>query len=420
MKFIHAADVHLDSPLRGLDAYVGAPVEQLRGATRRAFENLVDLCVEEKVSLLLLAGDLYDGDWPDFNTGLYFAHQMARLDAAAVHVAMVRGNHDAVSRLTRRLQHPGNVHCFSDRKSESKLWDDLQVAVHGQSYGSSNMTDNLAASYPQPVSGWLNIGLLHTALDGREGHDPYAPCSVAELKGHGYDYWALGHVHMREVLAEDPWIVFSGCLQGRHIREVGPKGCYLVSVEDHKIGAMEFRELDVLRWVNVHVDASAAERLDALLAIISTALDREMQEAAGRLLAVRVRVFGQTSLHDVLVRELEVFSQQVRAVGIEAGRGDIWVEKVVLATKPPVRADRQRARDDAIGELLRAIEDVLSDDLVLAEVQKQLAPLLDKLPAEVRKAGAVAESSDPRHVKTLVARAQSLLLARLARDEERT
>jgi len=420
MKFVHCADVHLDSPLRGLDSYDGAPVEQLRGATRRAFENLIDLCIEEKVSFLLLAGDLYDGDWPDFNTGLYFAKQMARLDAAAIRVALIRGNHDATSRITKRLQHPGNVHCFGDRKPETHLWEDLQVAVHGQSFGSSDMTDNLAVNFPNPVKGWLNLGLLHTALDGREGHDPYAPCSIAQLMARGYDYWALGHVHKCEILAEDPWIVFSGCLQGRHIRELGPKGCYLVSVEDHKVQTVEFRELDVLRWARVNVDVSGVERPEQILAIVSAEFERAKRVATGRLLAIRVGISGQTSLHEALTREPEAYTQQIRAVGIEAGRGDIWIERVVLGTSPQVSEENQRARDDGIGELLRAIEDVLGDELVLADIQSHMAHLIDKLPAEVRSAGELADSGDNHHVRALVARAQSLLLARLANEEERS
>ncbi|MCB1796433.1 MAG: DNA repair exonuclease, partial [Candidatus Competibacteraceae bacterium] len=108
MRFLHAADLHLDSPLRGLDRYEGAPVDEVRGATRRAFENLIAVARRERVDLVVIAGDLYDGDWPDYNTGLFFIKGVAQLAEEGIPVAIVRGNHDAASRLTKALRLPAN------------------------------------------------------------------------------------------------------------------------------------------------------------------------------------------------------------------------------------------------------------------------------------------------------------------------
>src|SRR5690606_17008970 len=134
MKIVHAADLHIDSPLRGLVDYDGAPLLEVRGATRRAFENLVDLCIDEAASLLVIAGDLYDGDWKDYSTGLFFVEQMVRLREAGVRVAWVRGNHDAASKITKHLNAPGNVRELSCSAPETVVYDDLGVAVHGVGY----------------------------------------------------------------------------------------------------------------------------------------------------------------------------------------------------------------------------------------------------------------------------------------------
>ncbi|HEX2224620.1 MAG TPA: DNA repair exonuclease, partial [Thermoanaerobaculia bacterium] len=205
LKFLHASDVHLDSPLRGLERYDGAPAEEIRGATRRALANLVDLALAEEVAFVLLAGDLYDGDWKDYNTGLFFAAQMRRLEEVGTPVFVISGNHDAASQITRVLRPPDNVTVFSTRKAETVEIKGLEVALHGQGFATGTATENLAAAYPPARPHFFNVGLLHTSLDGRPGHATYAPCTVDGLRARGYQYWALGHVHARELASRDPW-----------------------------------------------------------------------------------------------------------------------------------------------------------------------------------------------------------------------
>ncbi len=190
MKLLHAADLHIDSPLRGLASYEGSPAEELRTASRRALENLVALATSESVDAVLFAGDVYDGDWPDYQTGLFFARQMSLLREAGIPAYLVYGNHDAQNRMTRRLRLPDNVRVLETEGPETIRDEDLGLAVHGQGFGHRDVTDNLALAYPDPCAGLFNVGLLHTALTGREGHDTYAPCTVEHLTGKGYDYWA--------------------------------------------------------------------------------------------------------------------------------------------------------------------------------------------------------------------------------------
>ena len=177
-SFIHCADIHLDSPLRGLEKYEGAPVERLRDASRRAFENLVDFALERGVAFMLIAGDLFDGDWEDFGTGLYFNSQIARLRQAGIRVFVVHGNHDAMTSISRHLIWPENVHVFPSGNVETIHLDEWKTAVHGISYEHRAESRNLASMFPERVVGAFNIGLLHTSLDGRAGHEPYAPCTI--------------------------------------------------------------------------------------------------------------------------------------------------------------------------------------------------------------------------------------------------
>ena len=229
-KFIHSADIHLDSPLRGLDRYEGAPVTEIRGATRQAFINLVRLALDENVSFVLISGDLYDGDWKDYKTGLFLSKQLSELRGAGIPVFIVAGNHDAESKITRSLRMPENVKILSTSTPQSIILDDIGTVIHGQGFSTGAVTRDLASAYPDAVKGFFNVGLLHTSVNGREGHENYAPCSLETLLSKGYDYWALGHVHNREILHENPWVIFPGNTQGRNARETGPKGCTLIRV----------------------------------------------------------------------------------------------------------------------------------------------------------------------------------------------
>ena len=259
MRFLHASDLHIDSPLRGLDRYEGAPVARLRTATRAALERLVDMAIAERVDFVLFAGDIYDRDWQDFHTGLFFREQLVRLDRANIRVFIVQGNHDAQGVITRQLILPPNVTVFSSRTAQTFRIDELAVAIHGRSFPDRAVGEDLVPSYLEPVPDFFNIGMLHTSLNGRVGHDTYAPTDLATLLAKGYDYWALGHVHAREVVSEAPRVVFPGNLQGRKADETGPKGCELVTVQAGWIEA-EFVALDVVRWNKLVVSLDGLDR----------------------------------------------------------------------------------------------------------------------------------------------------------------
>lgn len=414
-KFIHAADIHLDSPLRGLEQYEGAPTTEIRGAARRALENLVDLAIEESVRFLLIAGDFYDGDWRDYNTGLFFTRQMTRLREADIPVYLIAGNHDAANRMTRHLKLPDNVHLLSSGTAETKRITELDVAIHGQSFATAAVYDNLAAAYPPPHSGMLNIGLLHTCATSTE-HERYAPCSLDDLKLKGYDYWALGHVHTRQTFSETPWIGFSGNLQGRHIRETGPKGCMLVTVSDDRSLNVEFRELDVLRWERAIIETAQTRSAEELLDHLYSKIEHLQGTAAGRFLALRVEFQGATEAHQQLQSRREHWTQEVRARAIQAGRGDVWVEKVKFRTRPP-QDERTEDRIDAsaLGEIRSLFETLRQSPDALSDWEFRLDDLSRKLPGDLK---ALLQDGDADWLTERIAEAESILLEELLSGKE--
>lgn len=413
MKILHAADLHIDSPLRGLERYEGAPVAKIRGATRRAFENLVALCLAEEVDLLLLAGDIYDGDWKDYNTGLFFAAQLSRLRPAGIPVVIVRGNHDAQSQITRHLELPDNARELDARAPQRITFPKLGVAVTGQSFATRAVTEDLAAGYPDAEPGLFNVALLHTALSGREGHETYAPASVETLLAKGYEYWALGHVHAREVIRVHPHVVFPGNLQGRHARETGPKGATLITVEDGQVTGLEHRALDVVRWSFCEVDVSDAQSgLDAV-DLARAALEQALGEADGRTVAARLVLRGHTRAHAALHADLEKWTQQIRLAANDAGGEGLWLEQVRVATGAPVDVEALGERDDAIGQLARSLRALRDDDPELTRLLGEFAGLKNRLPPEAREGEDGVRLEDPAFLRGALEDVERLLLARL-------
>ncbi len=340
-RILHAADIHLDSPLQKLDAYEHAPVHQIRGASRRALENLVRLAIDQSVDLVVIAGDLYDGDWPDQNTGLFFVAQASKLVKAGIPLVVIRGNHDAANVMTASLPLPANpdgseimMRCD---QVDLRRFDSLGIAVHGRSFRTRAETENLAESYPAPIAGMFNLGLLHTSLTGAEGHDPYAPCTPIQLAEKRYDYWALGHVHTRAQhgIEDAAPIVFSGNIQGRHIREVGEKGCVIVEVDSRGKCRSTFHPLDVVRWQMCSIDVASLSHLDEVIDQYRVRLRESLASVDGRLLVTRVELVGATAMHADLHRRLSQLRGSLRATTITHGDDQAWLEAVRIHTSPP-------------------------------------------------------------------------------------
>ena len=417
-RFLHCADLHLDSPLRGLEADPDAPVETIRGATRQALRNMVDHVLTEKLDFVVAAGDLYDGDWQDWRTGHFLVGQIARLTREGIPFIAISGNHDAESVITKKLNLSGEkAHVFGSRKASTHRLDHLPVSIHGQSFAHPAVTENIARDYPPPDPNRFNIGLLHSSVDGREGHAWYAPCSTDQLRNHGYDYWALGHVHQGEVLSRDPWIVFPGNLQGRHIRETGPKGATVVTVTDGKVVDAVSLPFDTVRWARILVPLPEDADEEAALVLVRAALNAELGRAEGRLLAVRVILSGACAAHDTFSRDLGALREKIRGEALSAaGPAMIWTETIDIATKPLAKKTVQGERADAVTHLLQALETTGGADL-MENVRAYAAAMLDRatflkqMPGDPHAAVEAASGTLP---DDLLRRARDLLLGSLS------
>ena len=350
-SFLHAADLHLGSPLLGLALKDEAIARRFAEASRRAFTSLVTQAINERVAFVLIAGDIYDGEWRDTSIGLFFARELARLHRELIPVYIIKGNHDAESVVTSAITLPEAVTVFSTRKTETRLLEDLRVAIHGRSFPTREVADNWALAYPEAKPGWFNIGLLHTSCDGRPGHASYAPCTLADMAARGYDYWALGHVHEFEIVSSDPYVVYPGNLQGRSVRECGPKGAVIVDVEDGRVTNLRRIVTDQARWAVLAVDAQPHETEAALLGALEVAFRSVADAAEGRLVAARVRLTGETALHRRLVADQARFADEVLAAAQRCAE-DIWLEKLSLETREPAFATGDALAGVDLGALL--------------------------------------------------------------------
>ena len=415
-RFIHTGDIHLDSPLKGLSGQQGAAAERIRTATRVALDNLVSQAIEEQVAFVIIAGDLYDGDWRDYQTGLFFIRQMGRLAQAGIPVFLLWGNHDAESQITRRLVLPANASVFSARRPETFRLENCQVALHGQSFRQRDITDNLVPAYPSPISGCFNIGILHTGLGGMGGHVNYAPCAIEHLINKGYDYWALAHVHQAAVLHERPHVAFCGNLQGRHNRESGPKGALLISIEDGQVEDISPLHVDVVRWTHLRVPVdqcgSVADAVDLIRQTIEHAIEHNSQ---GRLLACRIELTGRTGLHDALLASAEHLVAEARAAALGLGEEAAWIERLAIATET---LETTSSRKDALGDLQRMIANAVSDTGLKAQLASDLGDLIRKLPHEIRADAedAVLKAAIDGDTASLIAQAGGYLNARLGAE----
>jgi len=396
-RFVHAADIHLDSPLRSLALRDAALAELIGNATRQAFVAIVDLCLDEQVDALLLAGDLHDGDQTSMKTARFLAEQIRRLHEAGIGVFLIRGNHDAMSRITRELVFPDTVKVFGGRAETVAVESgagDLPIAIHGMSFAQPHAPESLLPRYAAPVDGAINIGIMHTSLAGAAGHDLYAPCNIADLQSSGFHYWALGHVHKRSVVEEGCAIVMPGMPQGRDINESGPKSVTLVTIGDDRRVHIEERVTSLAQFERVDVDLSGIEDWKDMVGAVASALERAREEAVSGHLVARLRVTGTTPLAWRLRRDIDLLKAEADD---RAGlAGQCWVEKVEIECEVSGMAPGTASISASpILELRRLIdEEITQSQAYQAELARIADELRGQLPPECRSLlGSDAEAS---------------------------
>lgn len=419
-RFIHTADLHLDSPLTSLALRNAELGDLVRGATRKALERIVDLALGEAVDAVVIAGDLYDGSQTSMATALFLMEQMRRLDLAGIRVFVIRGNHDAQSQITRELTFPPNVHVFDGRGRPvlaGTLSNGREVHVHGVSFANPHAPASLLPTYRAPVTDAVNIGVMHTSLAGASRHDPYAPVGIADLAGHGFDYWALGHIHQRRVHAQKPWIVMPGNPQGRDINEAGPKGVTLVDIDDDGTITCEERSVAVAVFERVAVDLSAIDDWSGMLDRVEAALGMARAAAGGAHLVARLLLTGATPLAWRLRRDEDLLLAE--AQNLAASLGECWIETVELSVTVPAAVTGGDA--GPVGELSRLMhENVVESHAYREDLREALSDLLRQLPKEARGLLAVDEAAEEALLSELALTGADAVLARLGGEGGRT
>ena len=376
-RFVHTADIHLDSPLRSLALRDPDLAALIGGATRQAFENVIELCLEERVDALMIAGDLYDGGQTSMKTALFLAAQLKRLDDAGIRTFVVRGNHDAESKIELEPVLPECVKVFGDQGEAVEIERPrgaIPVAVHGVSFAKQHAPDSLVPKFEPSVDGAFNIGLLHTSLGGAPEHDEYAPCAVPDLVGKGFKYWCLGHVHKRKIHHENPHVVMPGMPQGRDIGEAGPKSATLVHVADDGSIACTERPVNVAQFERVPVDLSGIDDRRDMVERIGAALERERGRVDADHLVVRLELRGATPLDWRLRRDPEFARAEAE---FRASGSRTWIEKIELET---ITEEADAPSAGPVAELAAAMSELAAEPEFGKDLADDIEKVLRRLP----------------------------------------
>lgn len=349
-SFLHAADLHLDTPFSGLGAANAEVQRQLIDASLESWDLLVEEAIRREVAFVVLAGDLYDGAQRGVRAQFRVLDGYQRLAQAGIGVYVIHGNHDpagAWSAIVGRT--PPGVTVFGTQDVECvpvEYRGETVAHVYGISYATASVSENLALRYRRTDGPGIHIGVLHCNVGSQTDHGAYAPCTVDDLRSAGMDYWALGHIHLRSVLARDPWIVYAGNLQGRSPKpsEQGAKGAYVVHVTGGVVQEPDFVALDRVRFVSLAVDISDISDLEELRREIAVQVEQAQKRHEGRGLVVRMTIGGRGALHRSLnqAEHRDDFEEVVRSE-LSSHSPLLWIDDIVYDTRPDL--DRALIRD---------------------------------------------------------------------------
>ncbi|NEW08660.1 DNA repair exonuclease [Paenibacillus sp. SYP-B3998] len=382
LRFVHAADLHVDSPFRGMSALPERIRERIRESTYGALKELVTVAIEAQVDFVLISGDVYDLSDRSLRAQIRFQKAMEQLAARDIPVFIIHGNHDPEDGRAAKLDWPAAVHFFACDQVQTfqveKANRGVIAQIHGISYRTSAVTENLARQFTADNTSIYQIGLLHTNVDGDLGHDNYAPCTKQDLIAAGMHYWALGHVHTRKVLHEQhPTIVYPGNVQGRSIRETGARGCYVVDVHEDGRAELTFHALDQVRWFHEQIPVAGLQTEQELKDRLGEEMERLRQDVNGRDAVVRFVLEGRSKVHALLRkgRALDELIAQFREDESERSPF-VWIEGIEDRTGSEIDFEAYLQEKSFLGDLLRYSQALQEDDIALATfVSEALAPL---------------------------------------------
>ena len=360
MRLLVTADLHLGSPIQSVALRNPDLGERLKQASRDTFVRIVDLAITERVDALVLGGDLFDSDHPDLRSRAFLIAQLTRAVDAGVPCVLIRGNHDALLDHTAQGDLGDGIHLLHRKAPSVRIG---AAVFHGLSYDAAHVARSFLPDYPPPVPGRLNVGVMHTSLDGAPGHDPYAPCAARDLMAHGYDLWCLGHIHAPFDRVEGPVAaVMPGIPQPRHIGERTGGSVALVTLGD---GAprIERRAVGHLVFDEGRVDLTACADQQAVQRALRDAMAGARRP--GRDVALRLAVTS-----DRIGADLVAAMAREQLDGVEG----VFLDKVRVGPPPP-------APGEVPDDLLRLMQAEMAEDGFREEARLALEELRLALPA---------------------------------------
>lgn len=380
IKFIHCADLHLDSPFQGLTTKEPSLADRFKHATNEAFVKIIDLCLAEKVDFLTIGGDTFDGADRSLCAQILLRDQFERLHKANIPVIIVTGNHDPLSDWLTEIRFPKNVHLLAGDKVEKvpiKKDGNVITTIHGISYKVSDVKENLSLKFQAKEKDVFSIGLLHANVGARKEHAPYSPCTINDLRAGNMDLWLLGHIHTPEVICKDPFILYPGNIQGRHINEDGPRGCYFIKVDSNYKISYEFRPVQNILWkqkeINIKEITTSLELVDLLSEKCEEELSNLTKDEKG--IVIRWKLTGSSSLyHELTMTDKTEETKEILVERFFNQTPFIFPESIRLLIKPDKKTEDFVNQENFIGDFLRLAGQVKNDE----QMKKELLEMLNQ------------------------------------------
>ncbi|WP_246938859.1 metallophosphoesterase family protein [Bacillus pinisoli] len=370
ISFLHAADLHLDSPYLGLKHLPTPIFDRIQESTFVSFQNIVQLAIQKKVDFIILAGDLYDSEQRSLKAQIKLRDEFLRLQEEGIQVYIIHGNHDPLNGSWVPLKWPSNTHFFSEN-IESKSFHkngELQATLYGFSYPDRSVLENMAKQYKRGVQEGYHIAILHGTVATNKDHNPYAPFQLTDLKNSGFDYWALGHIHQRQVLQQNPPVIYPGNIQGRHRKETGEKGCYYVEMNEAGTN-YTFIETNSIIWETHEVQADNLINFDELLSLCKKEIEKLRRVNQGVIVQLKLVVNHElaTIIQDQTEREMLI---DLLLMNEESRSNFVWLHSIEYIEANA--RDRNSLKKDLhfYGDLLQQFDGFEDYEDILAPLYK--------------------------------------------------
>lgn len=389
-KFIHAADLHIESPYKGVSQMNDSLGKSLVEHGVKAYDQLIQTALDEQIDFLLIAGDSFDSESGSLSAQYRFVRGLERLNKAGIPVFIITGNHDPLSSWSTHFKLPNNVVLFeADEVQQHSVVENGEklAEIYGVSYGKKEEFNPLAKQFLRNDSAPFSIGLLHGTIAGNEAHTPYCPFDLDTLRASNMDYWALGHIHKREVISEhNPMVVYPGNIQGRHFNETGEKGCSLVTVEHGKVTQHDFISLSDIVYEYINLEVNEMESLSDFFKVIHEVKTEKTLQNKSYLL--RIRLKGKSELHPVFSNhsEMESLTKELNDENVYQDRF-VFIDKFINESYPEIDLEARKQSSDFIADLLVRFEELESDENasknLISEIMEEINST--KLGRELKK-----------------------------------